>query len=98
MFRTFIFAGLGFVGGAIVTYLTVVIGVITAWELMGHHDQDGGGAMALGLVIGPFCAVIGGVICAFLVPIWVARRRGPTGPQTAAEKSREMRRTLRPRP
>ena len=64
MFRTFIIAGLGFVGGAIVTYLTVAIGVI----------------------------------CAVLVPIWVARRRGPTGPQTAAEKSRDMCRTLRPRP
>ena len=92
MFRTFIIAVLAFIVGAIITYLTIVVGVIAAWDLTGVHDQDGGGAMALGLVIGPVCAVIGGVICAVFVPIWVAKRRGHTGPQTTEEKRRDMRR------
>ena len=92
MFRIFVIAVLGFIVGAIVTYLAVVIGVTTVWELLGKHDQDGGGAMALGLVVGPFCAVIGGIFFAGLVPTLVARRRGHTGPQTAEEKSRDLRR------
>ena len=90
MFRTFIIAVLAFSVGAIITYLALVIGVITVWDLTGVHDQDGGGAMALGLVIGPICAVFGGIICAILVPIWVAKRRGHVGPQTAEEKRRDI--------
>ena len=62
MFRTFIIAVLAFIVGTIITYLAVVIGVTVLWDVMGVHDQDGGGAMALGLVIAPICAVIGGVI------------------------------------
>lgn len=92
MFRTFIIAVLAFAVGAIITYLTIVVGVIAVWDFMNVHDQDGGGAMALGLVIGPICAVIGGLICAVLVPLWVAKRRGHVGPQTVEEKSRDIRR------
>ena len=62
MFRTFVIVILGFLGFAIVTYLVVVAGVSLLWEIMGVHDQDGGGDMALSRVIGPVVALIGGII------------------------------------
>ncbi len=75
MLRTFVIAVLGFIVGAVLTYLVVVIGTTIVWDVFDVHDQDGGGAMALGLVIGPFVALLGGIASAFLLPGWVARRR-----------------------
>ena len=92
MFRTFIIAVLAFIVGSIISYLAVVIGVTSVWDFMGVHDQDGGGAMTLGLVVAPACAVIGGVVFAVLVSMWMAKRRGHTGPQTAEKKRQDIRR------
>jgi sterol desaturase/sphingolipid hydroxylase (fatty acid hydroxylase superfamily) len=86
MFRTFVIAVLGFIAGAILTYFALVIGVSGWWDLFDVHDQDGGGHMALGFVIGPFCAVIGGLVGAFLAPIGFARWR-PNQLRQQAQKS-----------
>jgi len=74
MLRALGFGLLGFVLATIATYLVVVVGTSIVWDLMGVHDQDGGGAMALGLVIGPVCALIGGMVGAVLLPTWLAGR------------------------
>lgn len=93
MFRTFIIVLLAFAFGAVATYIVVVGGTVVAWDLMGVHDHDGGGAMAMGLVVGPICAVVGGVLAAFLVLLKRAGRRNQQ-PQPEAEKSRDRRRLL----
>lgn len=94
MFRLFIIGVLGFIAGAVITYLGVVLGVSLAWDLLGVHDQDGGGAMALGLVIGPFFGIIGGILGAFLLPIWIARRTRNAPPPTEDAKARDRRKFL----
>jgi hypothetical protein len=75
----------GFIIGAIVTYLVVVISTIFVWDLMGVHDQNGGGAMALGLVIGPAIALIGACVGAILLPAWLGKRLANRPPPTRAE-------------
>jgi hypothetical protein len=74
MLRALGFGVLGFIVAAIATYLVVVVGTSIVWDIMGVHDQDGGGAMALGLVIGPVCALIGGMLGAVLLPMWISGR------------------------
>lgn len=93
MFRTFIIVLLAFVFGAIATYVVVVGGTFVAWELLGVHDHDGGGAMGVGLVIGPICAVFGGVVCAFVALLKTAGQRNAK-PQPAAERGRDRHRLL----
>jgi hypothetical protein len=78
MLRIILLVLLAFVAGAVVAYLGLVLGVTTYWELAGVHDQDGGGAMALGLVIGPIFAVVAGAVAAVVVGVWAANRRPPT--------------------
>ncbi len=93
VFRTFIIVLLAFVLGAVATYIVVVGGTIVAWDLLRVHDQDGGGAMALGLVIGPVCAIAGGLLCAFVVLLRTARPRNEA-PQPDAERSRDRKSLL----
>lgn len=81
MLRALGFGILGFILAAIATYLLVVVGTSIVWDIMGTHDQDGGGAMALGLVIGPICAIIGGLLGAVLLPTWLAGRRAKQKPE-----------------
>jgi hypothetical protein len=92
MFRTFVVVVFGFLVATVVTYLVVVFGTTVAWELMGVHDQDGGGAMALGLVIGPVIALIGGMIGAIVTSLWYAKRRQTKPPQGPAETRRDSKR------
>jgi hypothetical protein len=92
MFRTFVVVLLGFLGFTIVTYLVVVVGTVVAWEILGVHDQDGGGAMAIGLVIGPVIAIIGGIIGAFVTYFWYAKRQQTRPPQGPAETRRDTKR------
>jgi hypothetical protein len=66
VFRSFFISILGFIAGAVVTYLAVVIGTTVVWDLLDVHDQDGGGSMALGFIIGPFFALFGGIVGVFL--------------------------------
>src|SRR5688572_29229807 len=79
---TFVLAVLGFIVGAVVTYFAGVFGTLVVWDWLGVHDQDGGGAMALGLVIAPLCAIVGGIVGAFLLPAWIARRSRNAPPPT----------------
>lgn len=92
MFRVLVISVLGFIAAAVVTYLAVVVGTLVAWDLLGVHDQDGGGAMAVGLVIGPACAVIGGVIGAVTAGMWAAGRRRNAPPETVEIKKRDLNR------
>ncbi len=81
MLRTLGFGLLGFVLATIATYLIVVVGTTVVWDIMDVHDQDGGGAMVLGLFIGPICALIGGMVGAVLLPTWLAGRSTRKPPQ-----------------
>lgn len=94
MFRTFVIAVLGFVAGAIFTYVVVVGGTLMVWEWLDVHDQDGGGAMAIGLVIGPSLALIGGLGGAYLAYLWTVRRRRNAPPQTDEARARDTHRFL----
>jgi hypothetical protein len=89
MFKTFLIACGGFIAGAVLTYLVVVFGTVFMWDMTGVHDQDGGGAMALGLVIGPFLALIGGIVCAALTTRWAVRRNRNAPPQSDQDKARD---------
>jgi hypothetical protein len=92
MFRTFVVVILGFLGFTIVTYLVVVVGVSLVWEILGVHDQDGGGAMALGLVIGPAVALVGGIIGAIVTYLWYSKRKRTQPPAGPAETRRDTKR------
>ncbi len=94
IFRTFVIAVLGFIAAAVVTYLVVVVGGILLWDLFDVHDQDGGGSMMLGLVIAPFLALIGGIVGAFLLPAWLARRTRNAPPPTEESAARDRRRFI----
>ncbi len=71
------------------TYAVVVGGTVVVWDLMDVHDQDGGGAMALGLVIGPAAAMLGGAISAVVALIWAASGRQGVPPDSMATKRRD---------
>jgi hypothetical protein len=43
-------------------------------ELLGAHDQDGGGAMAYGLVIGPFAGLVLGTVLAAITAMRLTSR------------------------
>jgi hypothetical protein len=87
LFRTFIIAVLAFAVAAAATYAAVLFGTLAVWEMMGVRDRDGGGTMALGLVIGPVAAVFGGVIAAAIAAV-VAERRRRNGPPSSVEDKR----------
>jgi hypothetical protein len=89
MFKTFLIACGGFIAGAVATYLVVVLGTTLVWDMTGVHDQDGGGAMTLGLVIGPFFALIGGLASAVFSGLWASRRARNRAPQSDNEKARD---------
>lgn len=73
MFRTFFIPILGFIAGAVITYLAVVIGTTVVWDLLDVHDQDGGGAMTLIFMVGPVFAFFGGILGVF----WARRITRP---------------------
>ena len=87
MFRTFIIAVLAIALAAVATYAAVVFGTMAVWEMIGVRDRDGGGAMALGLVIGPVVAVIVGIVAAIIAAV-VAERRRRTAPTPSADDNR----------
>ena len=65
--RVFVASLLNFIGGIVVSYVALMIGYSVYADLFKGHDQDGGGAMAMGLVIAPvavlFCGIVAAVIC-----------------------------------
>ena len=91
VFRNFLITVLGFIAGAVVTYLVVVVGTMLIWDWQGVHDQDGGGAMALGLVIGPAVAIVGGIVSAIFALRFALKRAKVQPPN---EKRRDIKRLL----
>jgi hypothetical protein len=91
MFRTSVIAFLGFIAGTVITYLAVIFGTLLVWQWLGIHDQDGGGHMALALVIAPFFALIGGIVGAVLVRMLASRHRR-NAPPSADDKRRDKHR------
>ena len=72
--RVFIGIVFGFIAGAIVNYFALMVGYSVWIDLFKVHDQDGGGAMAMGLIIGPVVALICGIIAAIFCGVRVAQR------------------------
>ncbi len=81
--RKLLLLTLCFLGGAIVTYLAVVGGLL--WHAQANQLADPGGGMTMGIVfvIGPIAAVHGGLIAALAIPGWLRRRN--RRPSAAAE-------------
>lgn len=74
--RVLLWSVLGFVAGTVATYAAIMIGYGVYIDLFrGGHDQDGGGAMAMGLIIGPVVALICGIVAAFACGLRAAQRR-----------------------
>ena len=70
----------------------VVTGVIFgAWQLTGVHDQDGGGAMAVGLVIAPVGALVIGVLATALSWPLLAKRQRALGAPSDSSARRDQR-------
>lgn len=66
---------LGFIGGAIISYIAIMVGYSVYLDLFNIHDQDGGGAMAIGLVIGPVVALLVGIGTAVFCGAFAAKQR-----------------------
>lgn len=73
--RVFVGSVLGFVTGAVASYIALMVGYSVYIDLFKVHDQDGGGAMAIGLVIGPVVALLCGIVTAVMFGTWVAKQR-----------------------
>ncbi|HEX2841287.1 hypothetical protein [Hyphomicrobium sp.] len=65
---------LAFVVGAVVGWGLAMGAYIVQTELFGAHDQDGGGAMAYGLVIGPAVGLGLGIVFAVLTALRLTSR------------------------
>jgi hypothetical protein len=91
MLRGLAFAVGGFGLAAVLTYALLVFGTLLVWQVTDVHDQDGGGAMMLGLVVGPVAAVIGGAVGAVLALIWARSGGADAPPGSEAGKSRDRR-------
>jgi hypothetical protein len=79
--RRLVTAAGAFVGGAVATYAVVLVGTVTAWDLLGIVDRDGGGTMGLAFVIGPTIAMLGGIAAAVVAML---RARQPHAPEPGA--------------
>lgn len=73
--RVFIGIVFGFIAGAIVSYFALMVGYSVYVDLFKVHDQDGGGAMAMGLIIGPLVALICGIVAAIVCGVRLAQQR-----------------------
>lgn len=94
MYRSFILSLAAFILGAAAVYVLILFGVTVYWSLTGVHDRDGGGAMALGFIIGPAIALPAGLMIG--VATWMALRRRAqrTGPASAETMRSDRRKFL----
>jgi hypothetical protein len=69
--RVFVGSVLGFIAGAVASYIALMVGYSVYIDLFKIHDHDGGGAMA----IGPVVALLCGIVTAVVFGMWVAQRR-----------------------
>lgn len=72
--RVLLWSILGFVAGAVAGYAALMIGYSIYVELFRVHDQDGGGAMAMGLIVGPIVALLCGFAAAIAAGVRAAGR------------------------
>jgi hypothetical protein len=70
--RIIVWVVLGFFGGMIISYLAIMVGYSAYVDLFKVHDHDGGGAMAIGLVIGPAFALLLGIVTAVICGVRAA--------------------------
>lgn len=89
MFRIFVIAAIGFVAAAVASYAAVLFGTLAIWRALGVTDHDGGGTMALGLVIAPLCALAGGAIGAIAGVVFAGKL-----PKAASSGPDDIRRFL----
>lgn len=73
--RVLVGSVLGFIAGAIASYFALMVGYSVYIDLFKVHDQDGGGAMAMGLIIGPVVALICGIVVAVICGVRLAQPR-----------------------
>jgi hypothetical protein len=92
--RTFLRVALSFLAGLIVTYVAVVAGALIYMDVYRVFDRDGGMSMAIMFAIGPLAGLVGGTLCAIVVPIWLSRRdlrRGPSAAPPRPPRSQNQR-------
>lgn len=65
---------LAFVVGAVAGWCLAMGIYVAQTEWFGVHDQDGGGAMAYGLIIGPAVGLALGLVFAVLTALRLTRR------------------------
>lgn len=72
--RILAFVVLAFVVGAVAGWVLSMCVYIAQTEWFGVHDQDGGGAMAYGLIIGPAVGLGLGIVLAVLAALRLTSR------------------------
>jgi hypothetical protein len=65
---------LAFVFGAAAGWVLAMMVYTIQTEWFGVHDQDGGGAMAYGLIIGPFAGLVLGTVLAAVTAMRLTSR------------------------
>lgn len=73
--RVFFWSVAGFIAGTIASYIAIMVGYSVYGGLFKIHDHDGGGAMAMGLIIGPVFALLCGIVSAVICGVRAARPR-----------------------
>jgi hypothetical protein len=73
--RVFFWSVAGFVAGTIASYVAAMVGYSVYGSLFRVHDHDGGGAMAMGLIIGPVLALLCGLVTAIICGLRAAQLR-----------------------
>jgi hypothetical protein len=63
-----------FVLGLVLTYAIVVAGLFAHAGIDNFVDRDGGMSMGIVFMVGPLAGIVGGVVCAIAVPVWLGRR------------------------
>lgn len=72
--RVFLWSVFGLVAGTVAGYVALMFGYSVYVDLFNVHDQDGGGAMAMGLIIGPIAGLFCGIVAAFVCGVRAASR------------------------
>lgn len=78
-----------FIIGAIATYIVVVGAFMAYVEIFKVVDRDGGMSMGAFLVLGPFCALVGGVITAIVTAMRTLRSNAPAASVANGSQARQ---------
>lgn len=73
--HVFLWSVLGFVAGTVAGYAALMVGYSVYIDLFMVHDQDGGGATAMGLIVGPVVGLLCGIVAAIVCGLRAARPR-----------------------